>query len=41
MWRDTVSKWTQRLMKEGNNLEISLYYACWGCYPQLSGGEAI
>ena len=33
-----VSKWTHWLLKEGNNLERSLYCACEGCYPQLSGG---
>ena len=35
IWRDTVSKWTHWLLKEGNNLEKSLYCACWGCYPRL------
>jgi len=35
MWQDTVS---HRLMNEGDNLERSLYCACWGCYPRLSGG---
>jgi len=24
------------VLKEGNNLERSLYCACWGCYPRLS-----
>ena len=38
IWRDTVSKWTHRLLKEGNNLERSLFCARWGCYPRLSGG---
>ena len=38
IWRDTVSKCTHRLLKEGNNLERSLYCACGGCYPRLSGG---
>jgi len=33
-----ISKWTHRLQKEGNNLESSLYCACWGCYPRFSGG---
>ena len=36
--RDTVSKWTHRLMEEGDNLERSLYCACGGSYPRLSGG---
>jgi len=38
IWRDTVSKCTHRLLKEGNNLKRSLYCACGGSYPQLSGG---
>jgi len=38
IWRDTVSKWTHRLLKAGNNLKRSLYCACGGCYPGLSGG---
>ena len=40
IWRDTVSesKWTHRLLKEGDNLERSLNCASWGCYPRLSGG---
>jgi len=25
------------LLKEVDNLERSLYCACWGCYPRLSG----
>jgi len=40
-WRDTVSKWTQWLLKEADNLERSLYCACWGCYPWISGEGAI
>jgi len=40
IWRDTVSKWTHRLRKEGNNLQRNLYCACWGCYPRLSGEGA-
>jgi len=36
-WRDTVFKWTHRLLKEGNNLERSLICACGGCYPRISG----
>jgi len=39
IWRYTVAKWTHRLMKEADNRERSLYCACWGCYPRLSGGE--
>jgi len=31
---------THRLQKEADNLEKSLCCACWGCYPQLSGGES-
>jgi len=38
IWRDTVSKWTHRLLKEADNLGRSLYCACWGCYSRLSGG---
>jgi len=36
IWRDTVSKWTYWLIKEADNLERSLYCACWGCHPRLS-----
>jgi len=37
VWRDSVSKWTHWLNKEGDNLERSMYCVCWGSYPQLSG----
>ena len=37
IWRDTVSKWTHRLIKEAGNLERGLYCACLGSYPRLSG----
>jgi len=34
-----VSKCTHWLLKEGNNLERSLYCACGGSYPRLSGAS--
>jgi len=38
--RDTVSKCTHWLLKEGDNLERSLYCACGSSYPRLSGGAS-
>jgi len=41
--RNMVTTWTDRSLKEGDNLERSLYFACCGCYPRLSeeGGDLI